>query len=164
MPVQKQLQVVRVCSGEPLSTTEIARRLGRGNGGDTKALAERAAIGGGLSRVTHPNRSDAVLYQASPQGIEKLIAEGIEVQPGVYLVLIQEPLTPAAASAMAAFVRDDPPIWMLRIHGRYRLAIAYPDSTVADALERDVVTAAGAAEAAAVVRVDRQEFPLNLRR
>ena len=159
---QKRLEMIRACSGEPLSTTDMAHRLGRGTGGDTTALAERLADDGDLARSPHPKRKDASLYQATPQGLDRLADDAAHVDPGKYLVLIAESAVPAAMSALATFVNRTPPTWMVRGHGRYRLIVAYDESRVADALEAEVSKAAGDAITASVLRVDRQEFPLLL--
>jgi hypothetical protein len=102
------------------------------------------------------------LYQASSQGLEKLASEPPRIDLDTYVVLIAEPLEPAAASALAAFLRKQPPAWMLRTHGRFRLLIAYSKRGLADDLERTVATEAKTATAVAVLRVDDQVFPLNL--
>lgn len=165
MPSQRetQLQVIRACSGDPISTTELAHRLGRDpSGGATTALVGREPTAKDLVRLPHPTRKDASLYQASPAGLEKLASDAPRVDRDAYLVLIAEPLEPAAVSALAAFVRKHPPAWMLRTHGRFRLVIAYSRRDLADDLERTVATAATTAAAVTVLRVDDQEFPLRL--
>ncbi len=154
---QGQLEVIAACSVEALSANSIADVLGRVPQ-STKALADRLVDSGDLDWVAHTTRAGARLYRASAKGLGRLAAEPATLEPNTYVVLIEDQLPPTAASVLAIFVREEPPMWMFRMHGSYRLVVAYADSTVADALERRV-TRASSPTAAIVVHADQLRFP-----
>jgi hypothetical protein len=164
MPSQldKRQAVLRVCAGKPLSTTTIAERLGRGSS-DTKALAERLVQSKELTRGTHPTRPGAWLYQVSQQGTQALLHDPPLVHPDNYLVLIADSLDPKACHALTEFVWETTPLWMVRVHGRFRLIVAYADQLLADGLQAAVNDAAQTGIAAILVRVDQQRVPRQLR-
>ena len=156
-----QLEVIAACSVEPRSANAIADLLGDRTAQATKALADRLVTDGDLSRVPHPTRANAWRYEATQQGLDRLASEPVLLEPNTYLVLIRDKLDPSAASVIAAFVQIHPPLWIFRLHGRYRLAVAYRDSSSADTLEQGINQADGSASAASVVRADQVRLPVQ---
>lgn len=158
---ENRWQILRISAGEPLSANAIARLLNRGPG-DTKALADRLADAGYLARVPHPTRAQSWLYQATTDGLASLTEEPLLLGPDSYLILLREPVTPATLMALVDQVSRAAPMWMLRVHGPYRMMIAYADGMIADRVQAALAAAADDGGAATVVRTGTQRFPMTL--
>lgn len=157
----KQLDLIRACSGDPVSANLLALRLHRVPQ-LARQMAEGLVVSGDLQKVPHGTRSNAWLYETTDQGLERLAAQSPRLEPNDYALFVQDPLPPAALRVLAEFVRANPPTSMVRTHGRYRLVITYRDSSLTDALEEQLAQAANATSVAIVVRIDEQRFPSRL--
>ena len=160
---KEQARILRACAGAPVSADMIAQRLGR-NPSATRALLERMTKAGYLVRLPHPSRQNSSVYHLAAVGQAALRRAPVTIEAGESIVLIRDQLDPDAALTLSDYVRAQPPAWLLRVHGTYRLLVAYEDERLADELELRVNRAAGSAAAAAVVQVGGQRLPLDLGR
>lgn len=144
-----------------MSADMIAQRLGR-NPSATRALVDRMTKAGHLVRLPHPSRQNGSVYRLAAGGQAVLAQVPVTIEKGECLVLIRDRLDLDAVRALSEYVRQQPPAWLLRVHGSYRLLVAYEDERSADELEQRVNQAAGKATAAAVLRAGGQRVPDDL--
>jgi DNA-binding MarR family transcriptional regulator len=157
----ERARILRVCAAAPASADMIAQRLGR-NPSATRALLHRMTKAGLLVRLPHPSRQNGSIYGLGAVGQTMLTRTPVTIDGGESIVLIRDQLDQDAAHALRDYVQAQPPAWLLRVYGSYRLLIAYEDERLADGLELRVNHAAGGATAAAVLRAGGQRLPLDL--
>jgi hypothetical protein len=127
-----RLAIVAACAGAPTTADTVAGRTGFPVESTRQRLARMASSAEPMVEVVSagPDR-----YQATESGLDRMMASPVVLTRGLSLVLVRDPVPVGVRRELAARCYYQPPLWLVRLRGPFRWAIAFRTADEAEQLE-----------------------------